>query len=229
MGPILAAIVMGLSLNSAPKAQLSRHFKAHRIEASVRLVLPTGKSALALESRKTIYAKEAKAYSDFVKQAKKDLAEPGDWTAPYTYEATKAAVYQSKTLISYVVLRDAYNAGAHGMQYKVLYVFGTLAGRPVPIHLGDIVAKDHFGDVERKLFFLATAKDGTDWIRDGSKTGFDQMELDHLWADDKGLHWEFDPYELGSYASGPFTFSLSWKELQPWLVDSDWVKGNSGS
>jgi hypothetical protein len=50
-------------------------------------------------------------------------------------------------------------------------------------------------------------------------------DITQFWVKGKaGCTWEFDPYALGSYASGPFSFEFSWAELKPFLKSPNPLK-----
>jgi hypothetical protein len=66
----------------------------------------------------------------------------------------------------------------------------------------------------------------TDWLQDGDmQKKLVPSDINQFWVKGKaGCTWEFDPYALGSYASGPFSFDFSWAELKPFLKSPNPLK-----
>lgn len=183
-----------------------------------------GSSSVQRFAAANTLADETAQYNDFSKRARKELPElkRDNSTAQYGYEARTVAQFNSAHLVSLTTARYVYSAGAHGMETTTTRNFGLRGGKPVRLRLADVAYATLSARHELELRILGKAMPlvGVDWIEDGSVNSFDDAQLERFWFNKSGLTWEFDPYELGSYASGPFSVRMSWSELDG-LLRSD--------
>lgn len=179
-----------------------------------------GLGSLGELAQKATAAVEMKVYHDFVRDAKAFYAAPEFASAGWGYESDMRTAHASQRLISLVGTSYSYSGGAHGIGLTRTYNFGVIGGKPKRLGLADVTAgKSAKRELELRLLEKAMQTPGTDWIEGGEVRDFTPEQLNRFWADAKGLTFEFDPYELGSYASGPFSFKFTWKELAG-LIDS---------
>lgn len=174
----------------------------------------SGAGALAKLAQRVIGAEEEGIYADFVKEARTFFAAP-DFSSPaWEYESSVTAKLLSGSVLSFVSTSYRYTGGAHGMGITRTYNFGLVNGRPKRLRLIDVLAgRSALRELELRLLEKAMATPGTDWIEGGEVRDFSTEQLDRFWIGKTGMSFEFNPYELGSYASGAFTFAFHWKEL----------------
>lgn len=194
----------------------------NRYEAKLEMAFLNPTQPLSRLAGSTVSREELKRFQKFVAEAKRDAKEyRRREPMRYGYDATSEIRLRTPQVISVVVSNFTYLGGAHGMGLTRTYNFGFVNGKPKALSIWDIVRPDASTQRELQLLLLgkATANPYTDWVQDGSKQGFTKEEIERFWASTDGLTWEFDAYELGSYASGPFSFTLTWSELGPLLRD----------
>lgn len=192
-----------------------RVYKKGKIEAEMRLGRIAGSSALSNLARKTIRSVETKSYDEFMKQARETQRDFPDAEWPgCSYEASSKAAYQDSRTISIVLGCYQYMGGAHGVGVTRTYNFGIVAGKPKHLTLKDVVGANNVEKVQVLLIEKIVAHPRTAWKDMGWLTELNAQQLNRFWVGKKGLTWEFDPYELASYADGPFSFSLSWAEMR---------------
>jgi hypothetical protein len=196
--------------------------QANRWDAKLELALIVPADPLTRLASTKVSQQELKRFQAFVAQARKDAKEyRRKEPMRYGYDATSEIRMRTPRVISVAVSNFTYFGGAHGMNLTRTYNFGMVSGKPKMLSIWDVVRPDPSTQRELQLLLLgkATANPFTDWVQDGSKQSFNKEEIERFWVSEKGLTWEFDQYELGSYASGPFSFTLSWAELGPLLRD----------
>lgn len=216
---MLASVIFLASIAPAPAGKTLRDGVKGKWEASVELVEVRGASAIARFAQKDYWAAETKLFDRFVRDTKSDFKEnKGDFGLnPWTYEGGGEVVYNKNGVVSINAGSYSYLGGAHGLGVTRTYNYGIVNGKPKRLNLWDVVQKSRRQEVRLLLLGKATANPNTDWIQDGMFNDFTETQLNRFWISDKGLTFEFDPYELGSYAAGPFSFLLTYKELGPAL------------
>ena len=187
--------------------------------ASTRLPKLAGGELAAL-AQATIAKAEMRVYSEFVKEAKAFYKNPEYASNSWGYESDMEAKVVSGSLISFLGSSYQYSGGAHGIGLKRTYNFGFVKGKAKRLTLDDVLAGTSAKrELTLRLLEKAMQTPGTDWIEGGEVKDFTREQLDRFWIGADGLVFEFNPYELGSYASGPFSFALTWGELKG-LVNS---------
>ncbi len=157
-------------------------------------------------------------FKEFYAQAQEEVPaiKEGRSDAIYEYQSNFDVKYNSRSLLSLCQFKYTYTAGAHGYGATTTMNFGMINGKPKKLGLNDLLLLEP--DAKRNLNYMllqkAMEQPGTDWIDEGMIIEFEESQIQNFWVSESGLKWEFNPYELGSYASGPFTLSLSWAELR---------------
>lgn len=210
--PLTSAIALTLLVGQVnPDVRV---YKKGKIEAEMKLGRVSGSSGLATLARNTVRKAETKNYDDFMKQAREVERDFGyDWPG-CSYEAASKAAFEDSRLISIVVGCYQYLGGAHGLGVTRTYNFGLVGGKPKHLTLKDVVGKSNVEKVQILLIEKIVKHPRTAWKDMGWLTTLSEDQLNRFWVSKWGLTWEFDPYELASYADGPFTFSLSWAEMK---------------
>lgn len=191
-----------------------------------------GTSPLVRLANKTLADNETRLYKEFLAMARKDVPQlrKDGVTAEYSYEAGTTLQFQSREFLSLTTSAYAYTAGAHGLGVTRTYNFALVGGKPKRVGAWDVFKSTPSDRQSLQLALLGKAMqfEHADWIQDGTVTTFTQRQLDSFWTDGRRVHWEFDPYELGAYASGPFTLSFDAQELRP-MVRPESVFASLGS
>lgn len=211
--PLTSAIALTLLIGQVnPDVRV---YKKGKIEASMKLGRVPGSSALANLARTTVRRDEGKLYDEFMKQAREVERDFGtvDWPG-CSFESSSRIAFQDARAISIVVDCYQYLGGAHGLGVTRTYSFGMVAGKPKQLSLKDVVGKNNVDKVQILLIEKIVKHPRTAWKDMGWLTELSEEQLNRFWVSKKGLTWEFNPYELASYADGPFTFSLSWAEMK---------------
>lgn len=222
----LAAIVLAPALlpstMGAPRDVVWHSQRKGKWEASAKLIDLSAGGAISKFAGAAVSKAERKLYDEFVGEASRYFAAPdADAPAPWTYEMASTATRRHDKVVSVLVETYSYLGGAHGIGVKRTYNFGFVAGKPKRLSLADcLVGSSSMRELRLRLLEKAMNTPGTDWIEEGEVRDFTKEQLDRFWIGKDGLTFEFNPYELGSYASGPFSFKFSWSELKG-LVRSD--------
>lgn len=223
-----AILTLTLTLAPAVAGQKRLHEGVKgKWEASCDLVAVRGGSALARLAERDYQARETALYSKFVAQTKADQKEyKGDIGAgPWSYEAGGSVKLNRSGVVSILCGSYSYMGGAHGMGMSRTYNYGIVNGKPKKLTIWDIIRKENRSELRLILLGKAVKKEGTDWIQDGMVNDFTEDQLNRFWISRWGLTFEFDAYELGSYASGPFTFDVPWSELRQSMVAKNPLSG----
>jgi hypothetical protein len=64
---------------------------------------------------------------------------------------------------------------------------------------------------------LALKSDQAEFMQEGFTGQIDAAQMKDFAIDKKGLHFLFEPYELGSWAAGPITITVPMNEVAPLL------------
>ncbi|MBS1713349.1 MAG: DUF3298 and DUF4163 domain-containing protein [Armatimonadetes bacterium] len=207
----------GSALTADENLKLSDERKGYWSVVATAAV-PRPVDALTRLARNDVFARERKDFSEFLASAKNEVPDmKKDMpSAQYDYESDVRCVFQRPRLVSFQTSRYTYTAGAHGLGFVWTFNYGYVGGKPRRFGAKEAFVLDTSGRalLQRLLLGEAMRKEGTDWIENGMVSDFNRHQLDNFWVGKDGLSWEFAPYELGSYASGPFTLKLSWKDLQ---------------
>lgn len=177
-----------------------------------------GKDPLSQLAKKTITAKMTKDFNEFLRETKKDWVK-GYESAPYSLDSGATRQLGDTQVQSYTISTYRFLGGAHGVGVTECMNFAMVNGRPKQLGIWDIFRRDKRVALEKMILAKAKKEPMTDWLQDPEMhKKLEPNEIANFWVKGKaGCTWEFDPYVLGSYASGPFTFSYSWAELKPFL------------
>lgn len=117
---------------------------------------------------------------------------------------------------NYLIRYYSYRGGAHGIQTESYLVFNAKTGELIK---------------EPDLFKEGYEEPVTEMLRLCIKDSlpFDEEMTEMLWLDNvvpngnffldkEGITWSYQPYEVGPYALGIVTATLSWDDLKPYLL-----------
>ncbi len=194
---------------------------------SVTATIPAfaGKDPLSQLAKKAITAKMTKDFRDFMKEVKKDWV-PGYESAPYGLESGATRQLGDTLAQSYTISTYRFLGGAHGVGVTECMNFAMVNGKPKQVKLWDVFNINKAKGLCELIRVKAKKNPMTDWLQDSDmKKKLVPSDITQFWVKGKaGCTWEFDPYALGSYASGPFSFEFSWAELKPFLKSPNPLK-----
>ncbi|MBS1724193.1 MAG: DUF3298 and DUF4163 domain-containing protein [Armatimonadetes bacterium] len=219
--PVLSSLVLGALLSQGFSPVKWKSMSDQREgQWSVALKYPvlTKKWPLGELANRVISQGETRAFTEFLASAKKevpDLRKQGI-AGGYDYDSSTEIKVNKARFLSFATNTYVYTAGAHGLGYIKTSNFGIVNGKPKKLRVWDcfVDTPSNHQDLQMRLLEKAMQFENADWVQDGDVTSFDPNQVDNFWVSDAGLNWEFAPYELGSYASGPFTLVLSWGEVK---------------
>lgn len=185
-----------------------------------------GSSKLARFAERDYQGVETNLFNKFVTHTREDFKiNQGDFgIAPWNYEGGFATVLNKGNVVSITGGCYTYMGGAHGLGVARTYNYGLVGGKPKRLTLWDIVQKSSRQEIRLMLLGKASANPNTDWIQDGIYNDFTEDQLNRFWIAPDALVFEFNPYELGSYAAGAFTFRLTYAELKSVLRPNNPLK-----
>jgi hypothetical protein len=180
----------------------------------VRYPVFGGGSALHRQATTAFRAVIAKDLAQYQSQARKHAAhnQPGPWS----FEAEPTVSMDSYRLISGFYAESTYQGGAHGMTFYKPVTVGVTDGRVRRLTLLDLFVPG--SDPVRLCSDLLMARlrhdERADWVKDGTVTSFNAKALSKWVVTRTGITFLFDPYELGSYAAGPFEIKIPFKAFK---------------
>ncbi|MBI5705360.1 MAG: DUF3298 and DUF4163 domain-containing protein [Armatimonadetes bacterium] len=187
------------------------------------LALANHKSALCRVAEADTQKQEQSFFNAFVESARQAEDSIGKITsAKLSYESSLSLRFNDPRLLSFRSETYTYMGGAHGMANMRTYNYGFVKGKPVRFRLWDALKSDADSKMEMHMVLLekAMALKGADWIDNGEVTEFEPIQYDRFWVSGNQLVFEFDPYELGPFSSGPMSVRVSLKEIAA-LVRTD--------
>lgn len=208
---VLIASVLVLIAIPTPAQSLSAKKKGVA-DFKMTVSATSKKSAIGTLAQSTVFKAEKKRYEDLLAEAVK-LVKPGSGEREWSYESLAKPTFQTSKVISYVNSSYTYTGGAHGIGVTRTYNFATVNNKPTQIKVWDVIQPSMKNELKLLLLGNAAANNNTDWVQDGSQD-FLEVQLQRFHISKDGLVWEFDPYELGSYAAGAFSFTLKWDEIR---------------
>ncbi|MGO6816345.1 TIR domain-containing protein [Rhizobium brockwellii] len=177
-----------------------------------------------------IEAKVLELYHEFkadIEQA--DLKEDSEWFRPWEYQVRAEEFYQFKDFISigYFVYMDT--GGAHGNHHmRTSNFFGSRLGK---VDVKEILGYDDGKAHKLLTYCLRVVEAGLDepdpatWLIDQNDTEAVWRVLENFNFDNKGLTFNFSPYDITAYVMGDHEVTMPWqvasghlieKFLEPW-------------
>ncbi len=202
-------------LTALKKVARLKTLASKRKNLSAEVVYPVFRTPtrLARYANAQIRAAVVPPYRAWVKE---NTAEAATSSLRYDYQAAPdPAFFSTPRLLSTLINTYQFSGGAHGMALMIPLNYGTVAGKPKSLVLGDFFrpGTGYRKDVEAKIFAKLRKMPGTDWVQDGSVKTLETTQFNNFAVERDGLRWLFNQYEMGSYASGQFEVKLTAKEL----------------
>ena len=127
-------------------------------------------------------------------------------------------IYADDLILSYCLLFDSYPGGAHELYDCYM---GTIVRSPdgkIPskyLSLSDIVSEDQLPELKwrlRQSFIdeLIRRNDMHRFDDNNEFVGVPPEPTENFYYDDKGLHFFYNPYDIGSFAEGTFDLCIEW-------------------
>ncbi len=185
--------------------------------ASVSMPVFTTRTPLTQLAESTVRRLEMQKYNEFLGEIKKDFAEmrKEGMSSEWGFESATEVTHNTPRFIGLATSGWTFLGGAHGMSTTVLYNFGYVDGKPKRLTIHDVVHREGFRELKLIMLAKAMKLEGADWINNGDVNDFTENQMNNFRVDGQGLVFEFDAYELGSYASGPQSIGVTWAELKP--------------
>lgn len=141
-------------------------------------------------------------------------------------------IYADDLILSYCLSFDFYPGGAHEL-YDIY--MGTIVRSPdgkIPskyLSLSDIVSEDQLPELKRRLreSFINELISRNDMHRfndNNEFVGVPPEPTENFYYDDKGLHFFYNPYDIGSFAEGTFDLCIDW----PLPKSATWTSAPAG-
>ena len=157
--------------------------------------------------------------AEFIKFCNEDANQPRELS--WEYELNCDVSYKAPNLISLVTTTNSFAGGAHPNTYMKSYVFGLVNGKAKLLRLSDIVKKG----IKAQYVIDYVGKPALLKEKQGKSS---DLELDPGWeipnkiwsqftVDKSGLTWNFSPYDVGSYAEGPYIVPLPWASMKEYV------------
>lgn len=215
---MLSSLMLTYTMVAAPAAQTTgwREQVKGKWSAEAKFATPRTNTEVGRFAKADFLAAEKKIYQAFVTNTKADfkIYKEDFGLAAWSYEAGSEVVRDSGGVVSIKVGCYSYMGGAHGIGVTRTYNYALVGGKPKRLTLWDVVQKSGRQDMRLILLGHALANPNTDWIQDGIYNDFTEDQFNRFWIAYNGLVFEFNPYELGSYAAGPFTFPVAFEEMR---------------
>lgn len=148
--------------------------------------------------------------ADFAEEYDEEDAWMFNWS--FSIDGTFETACKARGWQTYATASEDYTGGAHGSYFVSYTVFD--------MKTGDVITEEDFLDTE--------AEDLSDLIYDKVLENLDEDMWDAIYetptpngnfrVDDEGVHWVFNPYEIGPYVLGVLDAFVSWEELAPFLL-----------
>ncbi len=164
------------------------------------------------------YKEEGK---DVIDAYGKNIGEAVPWMS-YEEISTGRVLYCSHGFLSYAVNFYSYRGGAHGntsVNNKVLNL-----STYCPLYLSDLFGGSAFMEVSALLRNTLAKNYGCSSVAELAETEpfFSPEEIDlteNFFIDDKGITWQYNPYEIAPYSMGLISVTLSWAQVGPYLLE----------
>lgn len=151
----------------------------------------------------------------------KNIGEAIPWMS-YEEISTGRVLYCDHGFLSYAVSFYSYRGGAHGnssVSNKVLNL-----ATYCPLYLNDLFNGTGFLEVSAILRNTLAKNYGCASVAELAETEpfFSPEEIDlteNFFIDDKGITWQYNPYEIAPYSMGLITVTLSWAQVLPFLLE----------
>ena len=136
----------------------------------------------------------------------------------YYSKKSATVIYADERILSYCLDFETYTGGAHESHNRYM---GTIARSPdgrIPseyLSLSDIVSEDQLPELKRRLLesYINELIRRDDMLRFNDKkefVGVPPEPTENFYYDDKGLHFFYNPYDIGSFAEGTFDLCIDW-------------------
>jgi len=215
---LVSALVPFASSAATYKRAELKEAKAGWYEAKLSYAIFSGSSLATAANRS--YAEEMVKLKQFVQQSKEfQKEETGKPENPNYYDAGGHVTMDRPDLIAVDYPIDEFLGGAHGNQFFRPYCYGIVQGRPVRLTIKNIMRPgiDALNSINKVLLAKLRKDERAAWIEDGTVKSVTLQQANRFSLTAKGLHFVFDPYEMGPYAAGPIDVDVSFRELRPYL------------
>jgi hypothetical protein len=212
----MTLIALVLLIHPTTENKILSHVETGKWQTRAEVPILSGQDPLTHFANSGLLKLMSAKFDAFNAQMKKEWVAEQD-SRECSYQATTRQGVHTKNLVSTVVITDRYLGGAHGLATSATYNYAMINGHPKQISIWDVFGKSNSSSLRKILLAKAKQEPGADWLhsKDEMFKGFTDTQLNRFWFKNKEtITWEFDPYELGSYASGPFSFEFKISSLK---------------
>ncbi len=140
---------------------------------------------------------------------------------------TKANIlYNERNFLTYHLYQYIYTGGAHGMyanNYHVIYL-PTLT----PLTLSEMIKPEYIEELNHLLVEKLTDNLGMASSDELVNIGYFDHEgitaTDNFYIDNNGITWVYNPYEIGCYAIGETSITLTYDEVSYFIAENSPVQ-----
>lgn len=163
---------------------------------------------------KSYATKEQTSWLKDIQEMQKEAGKP---TAAWELEIGMEVAWNTPKLASILISWYNYSGGAHPNHGVEAMNFGVVNGKSRQLKLADFFASgfDSTSHVSKLILSKLKKTEGADWVKDGTLKKLDARMTQRFTPSATGLTWYFNPYDVGSYASGDFEVKLNLQELGP--------------
>jgi hypothetical protein len=130
-------------------------------------------------------------------------------------------LYVSDRFLSYSIRNFSYTGGAHGNGTVRCSVLDL--NTSCPLFLSDLFPEGALSDVSELMRQQLLSDRGFTSFEQLCDEGFYQPNeidvVDNFYIDERGITWQYSPYEIAAYYCGYIAVTLTWDQVYPYLLD----------
>lgn len=205
--------LVGIAIPSSAKSIHHVARKADLWDVSVEQPQFSGKTKVQRGANALCASIAKMMFNDFHAMAKRD-ARRQDHGILYTMDSQFSTTHNGGELVSGNWSTYTYTGGAHGMTFFRTVNVGWHWGEVKELDIPDLFLPGVDGYREARFVVLQhlRANERANWVQDGDFMLTNEL-LDNFVVSRKGITWLFEPYAVGSYASGSFAVTVPFREI----------------
>jgi hypothetical protein len=139
----------------------------------------------------------------------------------YEEISTGRVLYVSDLFLSYAVDFYGYSGGAHGNRSVHNSVIDLNTACPIFLcDLFSVGATDEVSDLLRRQLAADQGCETPDQLADLGFFSPREIDLtENFYVDDRGITWQYNPYDIAPYSFGIVSVTLTWDQIYPYLLE----------
>jgi len=214
----MTPFVLALGLTLAPGTEIKAVTSNLRGRWEVTAKYPVFDSGTAVAAMANDVARNEaiRSVKDFISSARRDQKEFPQAMRPYYFSSKPTISVDLPDLVSFFGTVETYSGGAHGMQVFVPHSFARVKGKARALALKDlfVTGVDPLKIVSDLVITKLKQIPRADWVQNGEVKALTKAQGESFVVTKTGLTFLFEPYAMGSYASGPFLVKVAFSELK---------------